>query len=45
MGVASEYSLEIQAFLVAELCVLHNFICTHNSDNFDNIDINAELEC
>jgi hypothetical protein len=35
-----EYSLEIQARIPTTLCVLHNFILTH-----DNIDVLMDEDC
>ena len=34
---APEYSLEIQAWIPAALCAIHNFIRTHDTDDTDDI--------
>jgi hypothetical protein len=44
MAVGPEYSLHIQALLVSALCVLHNFIRIHDPDDFDNMDLDGQLE-
>ena len=31
--ITSEYNLDIQARILAALCALHNFICTHDTDD------------
>ncbi|KIO00087.1 hypothetical protein M404DRAFT_153719 [Pisolithus tinctorius Marx 270] len=38
MVAAPEYDLQVQAKLVPALCVLHNFICTHDPDDTGEFD-------
>ena len=44
MVAAPEYPVQTQAKLVPALCVLHNFIRTHDPEDLDLVD-SAEVEC
>ena len=44
MVAAPEYPVQTQAKLVPALCVLHNFIQTHDPEDLDLVD-SAEVEC
>lgn len=44
IGIGPEYSLDTQTLLVSAIGVLHNFIRIHDPNDFDGVDINAELK-
>jgi len=44
MVAAPEYKVQTQAKLVPALCVLYNFIRTHDPEDLDLVDL-AEVEC
>jgi len=44
MGIGPEYCLETQTLLISAICVLHNFICIHDPNDYDGVDISVERE-